>query len=282
MRGVEVNTAQSTQRGALLLVPHLPRRNRACYAATVMSLDPSAATSTLELSSEPHRLRIAINRLIFRGMLFFCGAVAIGLYRISKPLAWRWAKASARALATACGVRVRMHGLQHLGAGPYIFAPNHQSHFDIAALLGYLPGINRFAAKTELFEEPVLGAILRTMGMIPIDRHNPLAAVQTLQQMQMDGWSVIIFPEGTRSRDGELLPFKKGPFVAAIYLGVPIVPVVCRGTTRIMPKGQYLSILPGEVDILVLPPIDTRQFSYEDRDRLRALVRERIAAELAK
>lgn len=247
-----------------------------------MSIDPSAATSALELTAEPSRFRVTVNRILFRGMLFACGSVAIVLYRVSKPLAWSWAKASARALARACGVRVRMHGLEHLGKGPYIFAPNHQSHFDIAALLGFLPGVNRFAAKTELFKEPILGAILRTMGMIAIDRDNPLAAVQTLQELQLEGWSVIIFPEGTRSRDGNLLPFKKGPFVAAIYLGVPIVPVVCKNTTRIMPKGQYLSILPGEVDIVVLPPIDPKQFTYEERDRLRDLVRQQIADELAR
>jgi 1-acyl-sn-glycerol-3-phosphate acyltransferase len=248
----------------------------------IMSVDPSAAVSSLDIAAEPSRWRVVINRLFFRGMLFTCGGIAIVLYRVHKPLAWHWAKASARALARLCGVKVHMHGLEHLGAGPYIFAPNHQSHFDIAALLGFLPGINRFAAKTELFNEPILGAVLRTMGMIAIERDNPLAAIQTLQDLKMDGWSVIIFPEGTRSRDGNLLPFKKGPFVAAIYLGVPIVPVVCKGTTRVMPKGQYLSILPGDVDIIVLPPIDASKVSYDDRDRLRDLVREQIAAELAR
>ncbi len=247
-----------------------------------MSVDPTATSQALENSGVPEGWRITLNRFLFRGMLFTCGATAIVLYRIHKPLAWSWAKASARALARLCGVKVRMHGLEHLGKGPYIFAPNHQSHFDIAALLGYLPGINRFAAKKELFNEPILGAVLTTMGMIAIDRENPLAAIDTLQKMQMAGSSVIIFPEGTRSRDGNLLPFKKGPFVAAIYLGVPVVPVVCKGTTRVMPKGQYLSIVPGEVDIVILPPIDSRRFAYEEREKYRDLVREQIAAELAR
>jgi 1-acyl-sn-glycerol-3-phosphate acyltransferase len=92
---------------------------------------------------------------------------------------------------------------------------------------------------------------------------------------------VIIFPEGTRSRDGALLPFKKGPFVAAIMLGVPVVPVVCKGTSRIMPKGKYLSILPGVAEIVVLEPIQTAGMSFDDRDRLRDTVRDQIAAELA-
>lgn len=245
-----------------------------------MSTDPS--TATLELHAEPSRFRVVFNRLLFRAMLLVCGSVAVVLYRINKLLAWRWAKASARALARACGVKVHMRGLENLGKGPYIFAPNHQSNFDIAALLGYLPGVNRFAAKTELFRDPFLGTVLRVMGMIAIDRENPLAAIQSLQQLHLDGWSVIIFPEGTRSRDGQLLPFKKGPFVAAIYLGVPIVPIVCKGTTRVMPKGQYLSILPGEIEIVVLPPVDPSRFTYEQRDELRDLVRQQIVEELAR
>jgi 1-acyl-sn-glycerol-3-phosphate acyltransferase len=229
----------------------------------------------------PTRFRVVLNRFLFRAMLFTSGALAIALYRFSKPLTWRFAKLQARNLIRLCGARVRLRGLEHLGAGPYIFAPNHQSHFDIAALLGYLPGSNRFAAKREMFDEPILGAVLRTMGMIPIDRNDPLAAMDQLNQLKLDGSSVIIFPEGTRSRDGALLPFKKGPFVAAIMLGVPVVPVVCKGTSRIMPKGKYLSILPGVAEVVVLEPIQTAGMSFDDRDRLRDTVHDQIAAELA-
>ena len=200
------------------------------------------------------RLRVTVNRIIFRGMLFTMGSIAVVLYRLlrNKNITWRFAKAQARNLSRMCGVRVRVSGLDHLQAGPYMFTPNHQSNFDIAALLGYLPGVNRFAAKKEMFAEPVLGTVLRTMGMIPIDRDNPLEAIEILNRLKLESSSVIIFPEGTRSRDGNLLPFKKGPFVAAIHLGVPIVPIVCKGTQPVMPKGQYLSIVPGDVDIVVL------------------------------
>jgi 1-acyl-sn-glycerol-3-phosphate acyltransferase len=131
-----------------------------------------------------------------------------------------------------------------------------------------------------MFNEPILGTVLRTMGMIPIDRENPLEAIQLLNHLGADGYSTIIFPEGTRSRDGQLLPFKKGPFAAAIHLGLPIVPVVCKGTATVMPKGRYLSIIPGGVELVVLEPIPTVRMGYEDRDRLRDLVRDRIAAEL--
>jgi 1-acyl-sn-glycerol-3-phosphate acyltransferase len=252
----------------------------------MMPLQTSSPSEAVVLGPtiEVSRARIFVNRLLFRGMLFTMGAVAVAMYHVvrDKNLTWRFAKAQARNLGRLCGVTVRVRGLEHLGAGPYMFTPNHQSHFDIAALLGYLPGNNRFAAKKELFNEPVLGAVLRTMGMIPIDRENPLEAIQTLNQLNAGGYSTIIFPEGTRSRDGNLLPFKKGPFVAAIHLGVPIVPVVCKGTQRVMPKGKYLSIVPGEVEIVVLEPIATAGLSYEDRGTLLARVRERIVGELGK
>lgn len=228
-------------------------------------------------------LRVVLNRFIFRAMLFTIGAIAIVMYRLvpNKEVTWSFAKMQARNLARMLGVRVRLRGLEHLTGGPYMFTPNHQSHFDIAALLGYLPGNNRFAAKKEMFGEPILGAVLRTMGMIPIDRENPLEAIERLGRLKTARYSTIIFPEGTRSRDGELLPFKKGPFVAAIHLGVPVVPVVCKGTRDVMPPGHYLSIVPGQVEVVVLEPISTTEMTYEDRDQLRELVRQRIAAELA-
>ncbi len=251
-------------------------------------MPPSSPDSTLVADAahaEQQRIRAVVNRFIFRGMLFSMGSVAVVMHRVLpwKGVAWEFAKLSARNLARACGVRVHMHGLENLtGAGPYIFAPNHQSHFDIAALLGYLPGHNRFVAKRELFNEPVLGTVLRTMGMVPVDRDNPLEAIQQLNQIAVEErYSLIIFPEGTRSRDGALLPFKKGPFAAAIYMKIPVVPVICRGTAALMPKGGYLSILPGDCDVFVEPPIQTADLTYDDRTELRDTVQGIIAARLA-
>src|SRR5204862_3266568 len=135
----------------------------------------------------------------FRSMLFVSGAIAIALYRVNKPLTWRFAKRQARNLIRLCGVRVRVRGLERLGAGPYIFTPNHQSHFDIAALLGYLPGCNRFAAKKELFTDPILGTVLDTLGMIPVDRDNPLEAIQALNEaLTVVRSSLLIFTTGQR------------------------------------------------------------------------------------
>lgn len=246
-------------------------------------MGPVADTQTLA-HADRWRARALVNRWIFRGMLFSMGTIAVILHRVLpwKSVAWAFARLSARNLARLCGVRVRVHGLEHVRSpGPYIFAPNHQSNFDIPALLGYLPGQNRFVSKKELFSEPVLGTVLRTLGMIPVDRDNPLEAIELLNAAASEGSSLIIFPEGTRSRDGQLLPFKKGPFTAAIHLQLPIVPVVCVGTSAVMPKGGYLAIVPGDVDVFIEPPIATAGLGYDDRTALRDRVRGCIAGRLA-
>jgi 1-acyl-sn-glycerol-3-phosphate acyltransferase len=244
-----------------------------------------------QLSDLPYRtgwtdgLRVTLNRQIFRGMLFSMGATAVAMARLGvpQPVVWSFAKMQARNLCRALGIRVTIHGAELVEeGGPYIFTPNHQAHIDIAALLGYLPGHNRFASKKELFDEPVLGAVMRTLGMLPVDRDDPMKSIDVLNRAIAQGHSIIIFPEGTRSRDGKLLPFKKGPFVAAIEMAHPIVPVICKGTRRIMPKGGYLSIHPGDVEIVVKPPISTRGLGYDDRERLRDAVREIIAEEFSR
>src|SRR5262249_55004631 len=157
-------------------------------------------------------------------MLFGMGATAVAMARAGVPqsLVWSFAKLQARNLCRLLGVRVTIRGGELAESdGPYVFTPNHQAHIDIAALLGYLPGNNRFAAKKELFDDPMLGAVLRTFGMLPVDRDDPMKSIDVLNRAVAEGNSIIIFPEGTRSRDGSLLPFKKGAFVAAIEMGYP-------------------------------------------------------------
>jgi 1-acyl-sn-glycerol-3-phosphate acyltransferase len=235
-------------------------------------------------AADASELRIIANRVIYRTMLFSMGTIAVGLYRIDRNLAWSFAKLSARNLARATGVEVKLSGLANLPREPSIVTPNHASHFDIAALLGFLPGQNRFAAKKELFSEPVLGMVMRTLGMIPVDRENSEEAIATLNKLESRGngaFSLIMFPEGTRSRDGRMQAFKKGPFILAIHLGRPVVPVAIHGSSGVMPKGKYLSVLPGTVVIEILPPVATAGLTYADRDALREDVQGRIAARLA-
>ena len=132
---------------------------------------------------------------------------------------------------------------------------------------------SRFAAKTELWKHPVVGAVLDTLGMVPIDRDRPDRAIESLNRAGAERPSLVIFPEGTRSRTGALLPFRKGAFVLAIATGLPIVPVVCRGTRRLMPRGSRLTVVPGDVEIVIEAPIPTAGLTYDDRDALAARVR---------
>jgi 1-acyl-sn-glycerol-3-phosphate acyltransferase len=206
-------------------------------------------------------------------------AVAIGIHRTtgSRTLAWKFAKARARDLAWMLGVEVTVHGVEHVATGgPFIYAPNHQSHLDILTLLGHLPGATRFAAKRELWRHPIVGGVLDTLGMIPIDREAGERSIEALNEAAREASSIVIFPEGTRSRDGQLREFKKGAFVLAIATGLPIVPVCCRGTRRLMPRGSKLTVVPGPVDIFISPPIATTGLDYDDRDALAAQVREAI------
>ena len=233
-------------------------------------------------ASDSSDLRVFLNRLIYRGMLFSAGTVAVGLFQVNRDLAWSFAKLSARNLALATGVEVKLFGAENLPAEASVITPNHASHFDIAALLGWLPGQNRFAAKKELFREPVLGLVMRTLGMVPIDRDDPASSIELLNRLERrHSSSLIMFPEGTRSRDGRMQAFKKGAFTLAIQLGRPVVPVAIHGSAGVMPPGQYLSMVPGTVVIEVLEPIPTAGLRHEDRDALRDLVARRVADRIA-
>ncbi len=239
----------------------------------------TAAVGATPAADEARGLRVALSPYLFRGMLVGMAAAAVALHRAtgSRDLAWRFAKARARSLTWMLGVDVQLRGLEHLGGGgPFVFAPNHQSHLDILVLLGFLPGRTRFAAKRELWAHPVVGAVLDTLGMVPIERDHPERAIDALDRAATERQSFVIFPEGTRSRTGQLLPFKKGAFVLAIAAGLPIVPVVCRGTRRLMPRGSRLTVVPGTVEIVIEAPIPTVGLGYADRDALAAEVREII------
>jgi 1-acyl-sn-glycerol-3-phosphate acyltransferase len=243
--------------------------------------EPSETTATRAVTGVDAigGVRVALSPYLFRGMLVGMGAAAVTLHRTtgSRALAWSFAKARARDLTWLLGVRVHLQGLEHVrGGGPFVFASNHQSHLDILTLLAFLPGRTRFAAKTELWRHSVVGAVLDTLGMVPIDRANPEQAIDALNRAGGRDESLVIFPEGKRSRDGNLAEFKKGAFVLAIKLGRPIVPVVCRGTRRLMPRGSQLTVLPGDVEIIVEPPIPTLGLTHDDRDALAAQTRAAI------
>jgi 1-acyl-sn-glycerol-3-phosphate acyltransferase len=155
---------------------------------------------------------------------------------------------------------------------------NHQGLFDVAAAYYAVDHGFRFVAKKSLVYVPILGWYLRTSGHILIDRGNRRRSMESLRRAAEKiarGISILIFPEGTRSPDGVILGFKKGPFVLALMAQVPIVPVAIEGSRQVLPKGSA-RIRPGTIRIRLGEPIPTRGMTSRDRDRLMALVHERL------
>jgi 1-acyl-sn-glycerol-3-phosphate acyltransferase len=142
----------------------------------------------------------------------------------------------------------------------YVVVSNHLSMFDIPMLFYALPLHGRFLSKKEVFKIPLVGRAMRTIGIIEIDRSSGQSSRQAINEgvkiAAERGYSLIVFPEGTRSRDGNLLPFKKGAFRIAIDSGLPILPVVIEGTDRVSKPGSKL-FHPGEASVTILEPIAT-------------------------
>jgi 1-acyl-sn-glycerol-3-phosphate acyltransferase len=179
------------------------------------------------------------------------------------------------------GVKVKAVGRERLDpATTYIFMSNHVSNLDPPILVPLIPRRTSVLVKKELFRVPILGYAMRLASLVPVDRSNREAAIASLRaasEVLARGIPMTIFVEGTRSFDGRLLPFKKGPFYLAMESGAPVVPITIVGTHRVLPKRRS-SVRPGEVSVVFHPPLDPRQFS--DRDALLAAVRDSIASAL--
>ena len=159
---------------------------------------------------------------------------------------------------------------------PYVFLMNHQSMLDIALAFAVIPVNLRFIAKKVLKSIPFLGWYMWRTRMIFVDRANrrqALASLTAAGEQIRAGASIIAYPEGTRSRHGEILPFKKGTFVVAIEAGVPIVPVVVDGTHRVVPSGSY-RMYPDRVRVKIGEPIATAGLTQGDVEPLMRRVRD--------
>jgi len=191
----------------------------------------------------------------------------------------------AQSILMVSRIPVRVNGLSNIEPDKsYVYMANHQSNFDIPVLLGYLPVQFRWLAKAELFKIPVFGRAMRGAGYVKIDRFNQESAFESINeaaQKMKNGVSVMIFPEGTRSKNGRIRPFKKGGFVMAVDSGVPIVPVIIRGTWPIMAKSS-LRINHGDVEMEIAKPIDTTGYSKETKEELmnkgRTVIRQKFDA----
>lgn len=181
------------------------------------------------------------------------------------------------------GVRVEVTGVERLDPNQaYIFTPNHQSFIEVPLFVTYLGRNPAYLAKKEVFRYPMFGYGIGLMGVVPVDRSNSAAAVESARRATENlrrGKSYVVYPEGTRSRDGRLLPFKKGAFMMAVDAGVPVVPVTVAGATKIMPKGE-IKVHPSVVRITLHEPISTAGYGRANVDELIAQVRDKIGSAL--
>jgi len=211
------------------------------------------------------------------GSLAILSAVVSPNGRLGYPLARLWG----RVLLGCSGVRLDVDRSPQSGqAGPCIFMSNHQSLFDIPVLLATLPGQTRFLAKKSLVRIPIFGWALRAIGFISVDREDRSRAPEVFAAATdrlRHGFSVVIFPEGTRTRDGDLLPFKRGGFLLALRVGCPIVPIGIEGSRRVQPRSSFV-IRPGRVSVRYGEPVPTAGFGVGDRNELMRRVRAAVAS----
>jgi len=182
----------------------------------------------------------------------------------------------------AAGVRIRVKGAERIPPGTVIFAANHTSSADAPAVVGAIPRRIAILLKKSLFEWPIVGQAFHLARFIPVERFSRESAITSLEKATeslQNGQSFLIYPEGTRSPDGRLQEFKKGTAVMAIKAGVPLVPVACSNAHRIMKKRE-LKIYPGEILVEFLPPIDSKEYTVEQRDELIERLHNEMAAGL--
>jgi 1-acyl-sn-glycerol-3-phosphate acyltransferase len=179
------------------------------------------------------------------------------------------------------GIKIREVGKENLKPGQnYIFMSNHASNLDPPIEIPRIRERCSVLVKKELFRIPILGTGMRLARLVPVDRSNREAAIESVREavdVLRSGLHMIIYPEGTRTSDGKLLPFKKGPFHLAMESGVPVLPLTILGTYKAWPKHRF-ALKQGVVTVVYHPPIDPRK--YEDRDALMTAVRDSIASAL--
>ena len=182
------------------------------------------------------------------------------------------------------GIKVRIAGREHLPLGrAAVYCANHQSNVDPPILFTTLHPRMHIVYKAEINAIPLLARAFQHGGFVPIERRNKEAAMRSLEagaRSIRDGNSFLIFPEGTRSKTGEMLPFKKGGFLMALKAQAPIVPVAISGGTEVMQRGSKI-IRPATVSIRIGDPIETAGMDMSDRDALIETVHRRIEALLA-
>jgi 1-acyl-sn-glycerol-3-phosphate acyltransferase len=215
-----------------------------------------------------------------------CGLVSViaSLFDSTGHAAIRVARVWSRSLLLFARVRVKVEGLDKIDPGAsYVFCSNHLSYMDTPVVLSSIPAEFRFLAKEGLFQIPLLGTHLKQAGHIPVPREDPRRSVRTMTTasriMHERGISLLIFPEGGRSHDGVLQPFKEGAAYIAIKAQAPLVPVAVTGTREILAMGSAV-FHSGPVRLRIGHPIPTKGLTLRDRKALTEAAHEQIAAML--
>jgi len=214
-----------------------------------------------------------------------CGLAAgvTAAFEGGERLYWPISRAWARGLLLTAGIKhVHVRGLDKVDpAAPCILMSNHESLLDPPLLIAEFGRALSFLTKKELFQFPIFGWAMKRIGHIPIDRaqkDSAFASIDAAAGQVAEGRAVMVFPEGTRSRNDDLLPFKKGGFVLAIKSGAPIYPIGVAGTRTVLPPGPWLAQTGGEVALVIGDPIDTSAYTLDTKDALMERVRAEILA----
>lgn len=228
-------------------------------------------------------IRVVIWALFYAIMIPLIGIVGIPLTLITGNVEWMYRAAMWAAFtgANLAGVHVDVHGLEDFdNAGTYIYMCNHVSNLDPPLVVPSIPKRTAVLVKKELFRIPLLGTAMKMASFVPVDRSNREAAIASIQratEVMRSGVNITVFPEGTRSADGKLLPFKKGPFHLAMESGMKVVPMTIYGTETMMPKKTW-KIRKGTATLVFHRPMSPADFA--DRDKFMSAVREKIASAL--
>jgi 1-acyl-sn-glycerol-3-phosphate acyltransferase len=227
-------------------------------------------------------IRPQVNRIILIVFLLaVLPAVAVA-ERIRRGTGRRIAVSAIRKAARVCGIQIEVTGSQQLDShASYVLVPNHTSPMDIAAMLVARPDA-RFVAAAELFRIPLLGAAMRALGTVAIERGNADTSHRKVDELSIPeaDRELVMFPEGGIAPDAHVLPFKTGAFVVAINTGAPIVPVAITGSAAVLPRSGRLRLRPGRVRVDLLTPVTTTGLDLDDRGTLARSARDHIISTL--
>ncbi len=228
-------------------------------------------------------IRVVIWALFYAVMIPLIGLVGIPWTLMTGSVEWMYRAAMWAAFTGAkiAGARVDVRGLDGFdNNGTYIYMCNHVSNMDPPLVVPSIPKRTAVLVKKELFRIPLLGTAMKMASFVPVDRSNREAAIASIQratEVMRSGVNITVFPEGTRSPDGKLLPFKKGPFHLAMESGMQVIPMTIYGTEIMMPKKTW-KIKKGTATLVFHPPMSPAKFT--DREQLMEAVREKIASAL--